>query len=173
MEIIHSQPDELHVRVMPSESTGKEDVADIGQKLVLLASFAKELKTQSHLIHFNYEGSNFLEVHKFLKDQYEQHTAQFDQLGEFVRTLDYWMPMCSCGLKDALGPCFKNVESYDGKSMLSVYLQNLEGFSNMLKMVEPAAANCQAYDVANYLGELLGEVWKASWMIKATIRSCG
>ena len=83
------------------------------------------------------------------------------------------MPMCSCGLKDALGPCFKNVESYDGKSMLSVYLQNLEGFSNMLKMVEPAAANCQAYDVANYLGELLGEVWKASWMIKATIRSCG
>ena len=60
MEIIHSQPDELHVRVMPSESTGKEDVADIGQKLVLLASFAKELQTQSHLIHFNYEGSNFL-----------------------------------------------------------------------------------------------------------------
>jgi len=173
MDIIPSQPDELLLQVLPSESIKEEQVGDIGQKLVLLAAFAKELQTQSHLIHFNYEGSNFLAVHEFLKDQYELHTEQFDKLGELVRTLDYWMPMCACGLKEALGPCFKNVESYEGKEMLATYLKNLEAFSNMLKMVEPAAQQCQAYDVANYLAELLGDVWKTSWMIKATIRDCG
>jgi len=171
MDLVPNPTGELHIKVLPQEEGGQGNVPDLAQKLVLLASFVRELQTQSHLIHFNYEDQNFLAVHAFLKDQYEAHLGQFDKLGELVRTLDYWMPMCSCGLKDALGSCFKNVESYEGVEQLNTYLQNLEAFSNMLKMIEPAAAKCQAYDVSNYIGELLGDVWKACWMIKATIRS--
>ena len=99
----------------------KPTVCSIAQKLVMLSSFAKELETQSHLIHFNYEGANFFSIHRFLQNQYEAHQKQFDTLGEYVRTLNYWMPMCSCGLHDAL-PSFRKVESYKALSITLVLL---------------------------------------------------
>jgi|TARA_R100000655_G_scaffold19984_1_gene41456 DNA-binding ferritin-like protein len=146
----------------------KPTVCNVAQKLVMLSSFAKELQTQAHLIHFNYEAPNFFSVHRFLKMQYDAHQAQFDKLGEFVRTLNYWMPMCSCGLHDAL-PSFKKVESYNGREMLSIYYQNLNDYGKLIKMIEPAAHESGAIDIAHYLDELCSDTYKATWMIKATI----
>ena len=146
----------------------KPTVCSVAQKLVMLSSFAKELETQSHLIHFNYEGANFFSIHRFLKAQYEAHQDEFDTLGEYVRTLNYWMPMCSCGLKDAL-PSFRKIESYEGREMLSTYYQNLNDFGKLVKMIEPAAHESGAIDIAHYLDELCSKTYKAAWMIKATI----
>ena len=148
--------------------TEKPTVCSIAQKLVMLSSFAKELETQSHLIHFNYEGANFFSIHRFLKTQYEAHQAQFDTLGEYVRTMNFWMPMCSCGLHDAL-PSFRKIESYEGREMLSTYYQNLNDFGKLVKMIEPAAHASGAIDIAHYLDELCSATYKAAWMIKASI----
>ena len=168
---VPESPDQPKLALMVQGESYEDKVGAIGEKLVLLAAFAKELQTQSHLIHFNYEGSNFLAVHQFLKDQYELHTEQFDTLGELVRTLNYWMPMCSKGLKESLGPCFKHCDCYEGNAMLSTYYRNLESFSSMVKMVEPDAQETQHYDIANYLGELIGQIWKTCWMVKATLKN--
>ena len=146
----------------------KPTVCSVAQKLVMLSSFTRELQTQSHLIHFNYEGGNFFSIHRFLQAQYEGHQIQFDKLGEFVRSLNYWMPMCSCGLHDAL-PNFKKVESYNGTEMLTTYYQNLADFGKLVKMIEPAAHEAGAIDIAHYLDELCSETYKACWMIKASI----
>ena len=171
MQVTDSDNGQRNVALIVTEQPEKTRICSVAQKLVMLASFVKELQTQSHLIHFNYEGSNFLEVHGFLKDQYDAHLEQFDKIGEYVRALNYWMPMCSIGLKDAL-PCFRNIESYDGREMLTVYYQNLGDLAGLLKMVEPAAQEAQALDVANYLAELLGEINKSCWMVRATLNSC-
>ena len=67
------------------KAPGKSKNGDVGafiQQCISLASYLKELQTQAHLIHLNYEGSNFLGVHAFLKDQYEAHLEQFDALAE-------------------------------------------------------------------------------------------
>ena len=146
----------------------KPSVCSVAQKLVMLSSFVKELQTQSHLIHFNYEGGNFFSIHRFLQAQYVAHQTQFDKLGEYVRSLNYWMPMCSCGLSDAL-PSFRNIESYDGREMLSTYYQNLGDFGKLVKMIEPAAHESGAIDIAHYLDELCSETYKSCWMIKASI----
>jgi len=141
------------------------------KKLITLAAFLKELENQSHLIHLNYEGSNFLEVHAFLKDQYEAHVEQFDVIGEFVRSLDFWMPMCTNGLREAL-PCFQHVDSHDGRKMLTVYYQNLEDLLVLIENIEPTATELKVLDVANYMAELMSATNKAAWFIKATLRGC-
>lgn len=139
--------------------------------LVKCAAFLKELETQSHLIHFNIECANFLSIHEFLKEQYESHLEQLDALGEFVRSLDFLMPMCACGLKDAV--CgFHNVEQYEWRHMLTVYYRNLETFACMAKHLEEAAGEARVIDVQNYAAELVGAMMKASWFIKATLRGC-
>lgn len=139
--------------------------------LMKCAAYAKELETQSHLIHVNYEGPNFLSVHEFLKGQYEAHLEQFDALAEFVRSLDFLMPMCGCGLKDMVEG-FQNVEQYEARHMLTVYYHNLEMFACMAKRLAGIAGDCCVIDVENYAADLVGACMKASWFVKATLRGC-
>jgi DNA-binding ferritin-like protein len=160
MAIVVAEADEL-----------RNPCAGMVNQLIMLAAFLKEMETQSHLIHLNYEGANFLDVHQFLKGQYEAHLEQFDTIAEFVRAQDFWMPMCACGLKDAL-PCFQNVESHNGKEMLAVYLKNLDDLADLAVQIEPSAQQVGAIDVANYMAELVAAASKAAWFLKAILRGC-
>lgn len=141
------------------------------QHLIMLASLLKELETQSHLIHVNLESPNFLELHAFLKERYEEHLEQFDTVAEEVRSLDHFMPMCACGLKDAMPP-FVNVENYEWRSMLMAYYANIESMGFLAKEIERVAAEVGAPDVQNYMAELVGQAFKVSWMLKAVLRGC-
>ncbi len=155
------------------KAPGKSKNGDVGafiQQCISLCSYLKELETQSHLIHLNYEGSNFLGVHAFLKDQYEAHLEQFDTLAEFIRSMDYLMPMCGMGLADA-SPGIQKVTSYKGTEMLAVYYKNLEELGMKCKKLEPIAAKVGAIDIQNYLADLTGQAFKAAWFIKATLRN--
>lgn len=155
------------------KAPGKSKGTDVGgfiQQCISLCSYIKELETQSHLIHLNYEGANFLGVHAFLKEQYEAHLTQFDTLGEFIRSMDYLMPMCGCGLADA-GPGLQRVTSYKGNEQLAVYYKNLEELGMKAKKLEPLAAKVGAIDIQNYMADLTGQAFKAAWFIKATLRS--
>jgi DNA-binding ferritin-like protein len=150
---------------------GSARVGRLAGQLVRLAALLKELETQAHLVHVNYESANFLEVHAFLKERYEEHLAQFDQVAELVRTLDHFLPMCSCGLAEALPP-FQHVCSYEGRGMLLTYFANIESLGYLAKAIEQLAAEVEAPDVANVMAEVVGAAFKTSWMLKAMLR-CG
>jgi len=155
------------------KAPGKSKNGDVGafiQQCISLCSYLKELQTQSHLIHLNYEGSNFLGVHAFLKDQYEAHVEQFDTLAEFIRSMDYLLPLCAKGLAEA-GPGIQHCTSYKGADMLAVYYKNLEELGMKTKRLEPVAAKIGAIDIQNYMADLCGQAFKAAWFIKATLRS--
>jgi DNA-binding ferritin-like protein len=154
----------------PAKSKAGGDVGAFIQQCIALCAYLKELETQSHLIHLNYEGSNFLGVHAFLKEQYETHLEQFDTLAEFVRSMDYLMPMCGCGLKD-MTPPMQAVKSYKGTDMLGVYYKNLEELGMKAKKLEPVAAKVGAIDIQNYMADLVGQAFKAAWFVKATLRN--
>jgi len=170
------QPPQMGVTPEPQakpKAPGKSKNGDVGafiQQCISLASYLKELETQSHLIHLNYEGANFLGVHRFLKDQYEAHLEQFDTLSEFIRSMDYLMCMCSKGLADA-SPGIQHVTSYKGTEMLAVYYKNLEELGMKCKKLEQIAQKVGAIDIANYLADLCGQAFKAAWMVKATLRN--
>jgi DNA-binding ferritin-like protein len=154
----------------PAKSKAGGDIGAFIQQLIGLSAYVKELETQSHLIHLNYEGSNFLGVHAFLKDQYEAHVEQFDTIGEFVRSMDYLMPMCGCGLRD-MAPPIQVVKSYKGTDMLGVYYKNLEDLGMQAKKLEGMAQKVHAIDVQNYMADLVGMAFKAAWFVKATLRN--
>lgn len=160
-----AQPEEQK----PAPKKKEANVNDFIRNLIKLSAYVHQLQVQSHLMHFNYEAGNFLGVHAFLKDQYEAHTEQFDKLGEFIRSMDYLMPMCHEGLMDA-SPKFNHVKSYKPNDMLGVYYKNLEELGMMTKKLEQQAAKVKAIDIQNYMAELCGEAFKAAWFIKATLR---
>jgi len=137
--------------------------------LVSLGSYINQLYLQSHLIHLNIEGPLFLPVHKFLKKQYGAHIEQFDTLGEFIRSMDYLMPMCAKGLQSSC-KTFKHVKSYDAREMLTTYAKNLETCGYSVKELVELAREVEAPDIENYLAELVGMMFKSAWFLKATLR---
>jgi len=167
--VIQAVPQPQDKPKAPAKSKGG-DVGSFIQQLIGLTAYVHQLQVQSHLIHFNYESSNFLGVHKFLKKQYEAHQEQFDKLGEFIRSMDYLLPMCHKGLMEA-SPEFKHCTSYKASEMLGVYYKNLEELGMKTKKLEPIAAKVGAIDIQNYMAELCGEAFKAAWMIKASLRN--
>ena len=168
---IPAQNNQQEVPKGPQPKYKKDDkMAKYASDLIGLASYLHELQIQAHLIHANYEGANFLGVHRFLRKQYEAHLDQFDKVGEFVRTLDYFLPMCHKGLISA-GPKFKHVDSYEPDKMLLVYLNNLEELGMMSKKIEASSAKIKAIDVQNYAAELCAHAFKGAWMLKATMRN--
>lgn len=153
----------------PASKKKESNVNDFIRNLIKLSAYVHQLQVQSHLMHFNYEATNFLAVHAFLKLSYEAHIEQFDKIGEFIRSMDYLMPMCHEGLMDAC-PKFTHIKSYKPNDMLGVYYKNLEELGMMTKKLEQQAAKVKAIDVQNYMAELCGEAFKSAWFIKATLR---
>jgi starvation-inducible DNA-binding protein len=154
----------------PTPKAKNEDSnSKLASGLIKLASNAFQLYIQSHLIHLNYEGNDFLEMHRFFKKEYKRHTEEFDKLSEYVRSLDYLMPMCHKGLLSAC-KSMKMVDSYKGTEMLVTYLSNLEEYGFQAKGLVKIAAKCDAPDIENYAAELVGDSFTSAWMIKASLR---
>jgi DNA-binding ferritin-like protein len=148
------------------ESSGVEGLVC---KLIDLAEQAKALELLSHLVHLNYEGAQFLSVHEFLKGRYETHLQQFDALAEFVRTLDYLVPVClNCGLEKLSCP-LPGLDAGGGRHLLA-YLQNLEAYGMAAKELVMTARDAEAPDVENYGAELVADAFKAAWFLKSVLR---
>lgn len=151
------------------EEEPKVTADELISQLVTLGSYVNQLYLQAHLIHLNVEAPFFLAVHKFLGEQYEAHIEQFDALSEYVRTMDYLLPMCAKGLANACKK-FNHVKSYDAREMLTTYVKNLETAAFMAKDVAATAKEVKALDIENYLADFIGAMFKASWFLKATLR---
>jgi DNA-binding ferritin-like protein len=55
--------------------------------------------------------------------------------------------------------------------MLTTYLKNIEDAGMQAKTVSKYAEDIEAVDVQNYLADVAGAMFKAAWMLKATLRS--
>ena len=161
----------------PTEEIVKEEIVvtkeatpdNLVYQMVSFSSYLYQLNTQAHLLHLNVECSNFLAIHEFLKAQYEQHIADFDIVADLVRSMDYLMPSCQCGLMDAYKK-FPSVKTYDAKEGLTLYTKNLEAGAMMAKDLVDAARETGAPDVENQAADICGRMFKGAWMLKATLR---
>jgi DNA-binding ferritin-like protein len=157
--------------VEPTPKYKRDDkTAKFVSELIKVCSNLDHLRIQAHLIHLNYEAANFLGVHKFLKKQYLDHVEQFDRVGEYIRSMDYLLPMCEKGLSSASKE-IEHVSSYEPSTMLLTYCNNLTNFAMKLKGIRKQAEKIDAPDVENYIAELIGELFLAAWKIKSMLRN--
>jgi DNA-binding ferritin-like protein len=153
----------------PAKSKGG-DVGSFIQQLIGLTAYVHQLQVQSHLLHLNLEGPNFLSLHKYLGKQYKKHLEQFDVLGEYIRSMDYYLPSCHEGLMSA-SPEFSHCKNYKTNESLNIYYKNLEDLGMKSKKIIDVARKINAPDIENYLAELVGDAFKDAWFIKATLRN--
>jgi len=133
-------------------------------KAILADAFHMYFKAHSY--HWNVEGSNFPQYHKFFGDIYEQLFDTIDPIAEEIRALGDYAPRSLDELKGSTSISTESAET--PAAMLSSLLGDnnkiIAGLMNGYKVAEAAGE----VGLSNFLQDKIDAHKKLGWMIKST-----
>jgi starvation-inducible DNA-binding protein len=137
-------------------------------KQVLASSFVFYLK--AHNFHWNVEGSNFSEYHKFLDElQSEVYDNAIDRTAEFIRVLDSYAPGSLTRFLE-LSVIQDQVKVPRAELMITeLYEDNLK-LIEILKATFPMASEANEEGIANFIAERIDAHGKHSWMLRSFLK---
>ena len=77
---------------METKIISAEDQTAIAKQLEILLADSYALMAQTHLAHWNVEGSDFFQLHTAFQAQYEELFTAVDDIAEHLRTLGAYAP---------------------------------------------------------------------------------
>jgi len=136
-------------------------------KVLLGSTFV--LYTKTHGFHWNIEGSNFPQYHKFLNKMYDEIYESIDTIAEYIRTLGSYSPG-SLGRMLELSIIEEQYKIPRAELMLEELLIDCEKMIKLVTELFDVATQEKAQGIANYLAELQDLYSKKAWMIRATLK---
>jgi starvation-inducible DNA-binding protein len=133
-------------------------------KELLADTFAFRLKTQYY--HWNIEGPDFAQYHKFLGKLYEEIDSAVDETAEKIRSLNSYAPgSFQRYLELATIQCDDNI--IPAVEMLDKVKIDNDVLRNKLKQVRNKAEASGEFGLVNFLEGRLDAHDKHAWMLKA------
>jgi starvation-inducible DNA-binding protein len=133
-------------------------------KELLADTFAFRLKTQYY--HWNIEGPDFAQYHKFLGKLYEEIDSAVDETAEKIRSLNSYAPgSFQRYLELATIQCDDNI--IPAVEMLDRVKIDNDVLRNKLKQVRNKAETSGEFGLVNFLEGRLDAHDKHAWMLKA------
>jgi starvation-inducible DNA-binding protein len=136
-------------------------------KTILGTNFALYLK--AHGYHWNVEGPNFPQYHKFLGKFYESVFGQLDPIAEHIRALNSYAPGSLTRMLE-LADLQEATNIPDGISMLRDLAADNDRFIMHLRAGIVAADGANEPAVGNFLQDILDAHQKHGWMLKSIIK---
>lgn len=136
-------------------------------KVILGTNFALYLK--SHGFHWNIEGANFPQYHKFLNGFYTEVFNQNDPIAEHIRQLDSYAP----GSLERMLELADLEESQNipmALAMMTELKRDNDRFIIHLRAGIVAAEQADEPAIGNFLQDLLGAHQKKAWMLRSIIK---
>jgi len=136
-------------------------------KVLLASDFAYYLK--AHGFHWNIEGRDFYQYHKFLQKVYEDAYEAVDTIAEFIRTLDEYAP-ASLSRYQELTRIQDQTKIPRAKLMIEELLADSDIMVNLLNECFAAATKENKQDIANFIAERLTATNKFAWMMASFLK---
>ena len=136
-------------------------------KTYLASTFSYYLK--AHYFHWNVEGPDFGELHKFLSKIYEDAFGAVDPIAEYIRTTEEYAPgSLSRYLELTQIPDQTKVPR--ARLMLEELLADTQTMISMSRQVFEAAAAEGREDIANFAAERQSQHGKYQWQLKSYLK---
>ena len=136
-------------------------------KTYLASTFSYYLK--AHYFHWNVEGPDFGELHKFLSKIYEDAFGAVDPIAEYIRTTEEYAPgSLSRYLELTQIPDQTKVPR--ARLMLEELLADTQTMIGMSRQVFEAAAAEGREDIANFAAERQSQHGKYQWQLKSYLK---
>lgn len=118
--------------------------------------------------HWNYEGDNFHEMHKFFESQYEELDEMMDEVAERVRQLGHFT---TGNLKDLLGIARLDevTTGYrDQNEAVNALLHDHETIIRLVrKEIDETGDKLKDAGTADFLTRMMEQHEKMAWMLRA------
>ena len=136
-------------------------------KQFLATTYAYTVKAQH--FHWNVEGPDFGQLHKFFQKIYEDSYSAVDPIAEYIRTTDEYAPgSLSRFLELTQIPDQTKVPR--ARLMLEELLADTQTMINLSRQVFEAAAAEGREDVANFAAERQSQHGKYQWQLKSYLK---
>lgn len=136
-------------------------------KTLLATNFAYYLKAQ--MFHWNVEGPDFSQLHKFFAKIYEDTFDAIDPIAEYIRTLEDYAPG-SFERYQELSQIQGQTKVPRARLMLEELLADTEGMKQLVMQVFEAAQAEGREDIANFMAERQNSHGKYAWQIKSFLK---
>lgn len=136
-------------------------------KTLLATSYAFVIKTQN--FHWNVEGPDFPQYHKFLGDLYsEVYDNAIDQTAEYVRILGSYTPGSITRFAElSLIPDQTKIPR--AELMIAELYEDNDKITNMWKQAFPLAEEANEQGIADFIAGRIDAHGKHGWMLRSIL----
>ena len=136
-------------------------------KTYLASTFAYYLK--AHMFHWNVEGPDFGQLHKFLSKVYEDAFDSIDQIAEYIRTEEEYAPGSFERFQE-LSLIQGQTKVPRARLMLEELLADTETMKDLSKSLFDAATQAGREDIADFAANRQGAHGKYAWQLKSYLK---
>ena len=124
---------------------------------------------KSHKYHWNIEGPNFREYHKFLNKIYVESWEDVDSIAEQIRALDTYANGSLESFKD-LTTITEDDKVPSALEMLKILYDDLDIVLNSIKDAYKEAEKYKELGLSNFLQDMYDRRKKTCWMLRSTLK---
>lgn len=136
-------------------------------KILLASNFAYYLK--AHAFHWNVEGPDFGELHKFFQKIYEDSYSAIDHIAEYIRYLDEYAPG-SFERYTELSTIAGQTKIPRARLMIEELLANTQQMIDILNTCFESAENENQQGIADFVSQRLSQHGKYYWQLRSYLR---
>jgi starvation-inducible DNA-binding protein len=136
-------------------------------KTYLASTFSYYLK--AHMFHWNVEGPDFGQLHKFFQKIYEDAYSAVDPIAEYIRTTEEYTPG-SLSRFNELSQIQDQIKVPRARLMLEELLADTQTMKDLSKSLFDAASEVGREDIANFAAERQSAHGKYMWQLKSYLK---
>src|SRR5690606_11514046 len=152
----------------PNIEISDKNLKEVSTLLNTLLADEYVLYTKTRNAHWNIQGQNFMELHKFFQSQYEELDETIDEIAERVRMLGHF-PIGS--LKDflAITNLLENAEDFSNqKKILQTLITDHETVIRIIRNeITPISDKYKDLGTSDFLTGIIKQHEKMAWMLRA------
>ena len=133
-------------------------------KVLLSSGYAFAIKAQ--YFHWNVEGDNFPQYHKFFGKLYKEVNGSIDVIAEHIRTLDTYTPGSFTRFQE-LSIIEDQTKGPRAELMMTELLSDNEKMLELLNQCFETAGAEKARGIENYIAERIDAHSKHNWMLRS------
>jgi starvation-inducible DNA-binding protein len=137
-------------------------------KTYLASTFSYYLK--AHMFHWNVEGPDFGQLHKFLQKIYEDAFEAVDPIAEFIRTTEEYAPG-SLSRFHELTQIQDQTKVPRARLMLEELLADTQTMIDLSKQAFDVSTKEGRDDVANFAADRMAAHGKYMWQLKSYLKA--
>jgi len=138
-------------------------------KKYLATNFSFYLKI--HQFHWNVQGPNFPQYHKFFNKMYEEVWEATDDIAEHIRSLNAFAPGSLKDYKQLTMIEDQTELALDDQQMLAIAYADNGTVIEAIKIAYKAAEFNNEIGLSNFLQDRMDQHKKIAWMLRATIKN--